>query len=80
MKNKPEEKQENIPQHCEQIFLNSLHNSQQMVQIYLISGVRLIGTVVSSDEYTILLSTKLGGTQMLYKHSITTICAFREGN
>ncbi len=61
--------------HIEQLFLNNLLNKKQVVQIYLATGIKMVGTILGSDEFTILLSTKTFGLQMFYKHAITTISA-----
>lgn len=78
LKHMPEQKQHNAPQHCEQIFLNALQSTKQMVQIYLVTGIKMIGVILSSDDFSILISTEFWGTQMLYKHAITTIAAYGE--
>lgn len=46
------------------------------VQVYLGNGIKLIGTVTSFDDYTILLSAPTYGVQLIYKHSITTISPY----
>lgn len=63
-------------EHSEQIFLDSLQSKRQIVQIYLATGLKMVGTLLGSDEFTILLSTKSFGRQMFYKHAITTISAY----
>lgn len=65
-------------EHSEQIFLDSLQNKGQLVIIYLINGVKMVGFILGSDEFTVLFSTKSGGTQMLYKDAITTVSGYHE--
>jgi len=60
-------------EHSEQIYLEDLQNKQQTVQIYLGSGIKLVGHIVGFDDFTILLSGKGHGSQMLYKHAITSM-------
>jgi len=62
----------------EQLFLGQLKAKKQLAQIYLQAGIKLIGYVLDADEFTILITTRSGGEQMLYKHSITTISTYRE--
>lgn len=64
--------------HKEHIFLDSFQRNVCGVQIYLITGIKMVGVIVGSDDFTILLSTKIWGTQLIYKHAITTISAYRE--
>lgn len=66
--------------HCEQNFIDSLQESSTTVQVYLISGSRLIGRILGSDDYTILMSRSRPGTQMIYKTAITTIAPFEDKN
>lgn len=68
------------PINVEQIFLEALKNKEQLVQIYLTGGIKMVGTIKSFDDFTILISARSFGMQMIYKHSITTICtAHKEG-
>lgn len=64
--------------HQEQIFLDYFQKNGYGVQIYLLTGIKMIGVILGSDDFTILLSTKYWGSQMIYKHAITTISAYRE--
>jgi len=63
------------PENVEQIFLKSLKDKEQLVQIYLAGGIKMVGTIKNFDDFTILISARSFGMQMIYKHSITTICA-----
>lgn len=57
-------------------FLAALEKARVQVTIYLVSGIRLQGTVESSDQYGLLL----GGTsqQFIFKRAISTIVPARE--
>ena len=62
-------------EHVEQVFLDGLQSRGKLVQIYLVSGIKMVGTILGTDDFTILISTRSFGMQMLYKHAITTISA-----
>jgi host factor-I protein len=57
-------------------FLAAIKKAQVQVTIYLVSGIRLQGTVESSDQYGVLL----GGNsqQFIFKRAISTIVPSRE--
>ena len=52
-------------------FLNALRKEHVPVSIYLVNGIKLQGQIDSFDQYVVLLKNTV--TQMLYKHSISTI-------
>ncbi|CAB3797612.1 RNA chaperone Hfq [Pararobbsia alpina] len=52
--------------------LNSLRKERKRVQIFLINGIRLVGTIESFDQYLIMLSTP-NGVQGIYKRAISTV-------
>jgi host factor-I protein len=56
-------------------FLAALKKNQ-VVTIYLISGIRLQGTVESSDQYGLLLAGN--SQQFIFKSAISTIVPSRE--
>ena len=53
-------------------FLNSLRRAKAPVTIFLVKGVKLQGVVTWFDAFSLLLRRD-GATQLLYKHSISTI-------
>lgn len=57
-------------------FLAALQKARVQVAVYLVSGVRLQGTVESSDQYGVML----GGSsqQFIFKRAISTIVPSRE--
>ena len=59
-------------------FLNALRKEHVAVSIYLVNGIKLQGQVDSFDQYVILLKNTV--TQMVYKHSISTIVPARAVN
>lgn len=57
-------------------FLNDLRKRKQQVEVYLMSGVRLIGTIESFDAQTVLLKAN-GMTELVNKQLISTVCPSR---
>ena len=55
-------------------FLNSVRRSKAPVTIFLVKGVKLLGFITWFDAFSILLRRD-GATQLVYKHSISTIHA-----
>lgn len=53
-------------------FLNSLRRAKLPVTIFLVKGVKLQGVVTWFDAFSLLLRRE-GTSQLLYKHSISTI-------
>lgn len=52
-------------------FLRKLLNNT--VQIYLTNGIKLIGTLINGDDFTILLDGKGGQEQLIYKNAIASL-------
>ena len=53
-------------------FLNSIRRSKTPATIFLMKGVKLQGIVTWFDSFSLLLRRD-GGTQLVYKHAISTI-------
>lgn len=53
-------------------FLNSVRRSKQPVTIFLVKGVKLQGVITWFDAFSLLLRRE-GTSQLVYKHSISTI-------
>jgi host factor-I protein len=53
-------------------FLNSLRRAKLPVTIFLVKGVKLQGVVTWFDAFSLLLRRE-GTSQLVYKHSISTI-------
>ena len=52
--------------------LKALCAKKCIVAVYLVSGIRLIGTVQCFDRYTLLLAG-ISGQQLVYKHAVASI-------
>ena len=53
-------------------FLNSIRRAKLPVTIFLVKGVKLQGVVTWFDAFSVLLRRE-GASQLVYKHSISTI-------
>ena len=53
-------------------FLNSVRRARSPVTIFLVKGVKLQGVITWFDAFSLLLRRD-GGSQLVYKHSISTI-------
>src|SRR5256885_8334365 len=53
-------------------FLNSVRRAKQPVTIFLVKGVKLQGAITWFDAFSLLLRRE-GTSQLIYKHSISTI-------
>ena len=53
-------------------FLNSVRRAKLPVTIFLVKGVKLQGVITWFDAFSLLLRRD-GSTQLVYKHSISTI-------
>ena len=53
-------------------FLNSVRRARVPVTIFLVKGVKLQGVVTWFDSFSMLLRRE-GASQLIYKHSISTI-------
>ena len=53
-------------------FLNSVRRSKSPVTIFLVKGVKLQGVITWFDSFSLLLRRD-GASQLVYKHSISTI-------
>ena len=56
----------------EEIFINDLIDHRKLVTIFLISGIKLEGTITSSDNNTLVLKGA-NNIQLIYKHAVSTI-------
>jgi len=54
-------------------FLTNLRTSGAKTNIFLVNGIKLIGTIESFDPFCILLKGQGGISQLIYKHAISTI-------
>ena len=56
----------------EESFIKDLIAHHKLVTIFLISGIKLEGTITSSDSNTLTLKGT-NNIQLVYKHAISTI-------
>lgn len=59
-------------QNIQDVFLNTLRKEKVPVTIFLVSGVKLQGTVSGFDNFCVVLR-RSPQVQLVYKHSIATI-------
>ena len=60
------------PQSLQDIFLNGVRRSKTPVTLFLLKGVKLQGVITWFDAFSLLLRRD-GASQLVYKHSISTI-------
>ena len=56
-------------------YLNALRKERVQVSIYLVNGIKLQGQIESFDQFVVLLKNTV--SQMVYKHSISTVVPAR---
>ena len=59
-------------QNIQDVFLNTLRKEKVPVTIFLVSGVKLQGTVTGFDNFCVVLR-RSPQIQLVYKHSIATV-------
>lgn len=59
-------------QNVQDVFLNTLRKEKVPVTVFLVSGVKLQGTVTGFDNFCVVLR-RAPQIQLVYKHSIATI-------
>lgn len=63
--------------YSEQSFIDGI-KKDEYIAVYLVTGVKLVGTLLGYDEFTISMSGNNTESQMIYKNNITTIVVYRE--
>ena len=58
----------------ESSFLAQVIENKTPMEVFLINGVCLKGRILSYDDRSILLESREGKKQLLYKHYISTVC------
>ncbi|MEM5367184.1 RNA chaperone Hfq [Paraburkholderia azotifigens] len=53
-------------------YLAELVSERKTIWVFLMTGIRLVGTVTSFDQYVIALQS-IEGPQVIYKRAISTI-------
>lgn len=64
------------PVSLQDLFLNSARRSRAPLTVFLLKGVKLQGVITWFDAFSLLLRRD-GQTQLVYKHSISTIMPSR---
>lgn len=64
--------EDDSPTSVQDVFLNHLRKNKTPLTVFLISGVKLQGTLTWFDSFSMLLH-KDGHSQLVYKHAIATI-------
>ena len=54
------------------IFLNAVRKSDDMVTMFLVNGVMLQGHILAFDLFCMLLHRD-GASQLVYKHAVSTV-------
>ena len=60
------------PVNVQDVFLNHVRKNKVSLTVFLLNGVKLQGLVTWFDNFSILLKRD-GHSQLVYKHSISTI-------
>ncbi|MCR9191333.1 MAG: RNA chaperone Hfq [Gammaproteobacteria bacterium] len=58
-------------QQLEDAFLAQLKNDAETVSVFLVNGIKLHGVIDDYDDHIIML--KSTGTQMIFKHAVSTV-------
>jgi host factor-I protein len=62
-------------QNIQDPFLNALRKERIPVSIFMKNGIKLQGTIVSFDQFIVMLKNVT--TQVVYKHAISTVVPSR---
>jgi len=73
---KPKEQQQTLS--LQDSFLDTLRKEQTPVSMFLVNGIKLVGQILSFDQYVILLKNSV--TEVVYKHAISTVVPMRPGS
>ena len=63
-------------QNIQDSFLNNARKEKGLITIYLLSGVKLSGSIKSFDKYSLVLETN-NQEQLIFKHAISTVVTTR---
>jgi host factor-I protein len=66
-------------QNIQESFLNNARKDKSIIQIYLLSGVKLSGRIKSFDKYSLVLETN-NQEQLIFKHAVSTVVTVRPGH
>jgi host factor-I protein len=65
-------------QSLQDTFLDTLRKEQTQVSMFLVNGIKLVGQILSFDQYVILLKNSV--TEVVYKHAISTVVPMKPGS
>ena len=60
------------PENLQDRFLNQARKDRTMLTLFLMNGFQLRGTIVSFDQFAVLVLSD-GRQNLIYKHAISTI-------
>jgi len=60
------------PPQGQDAFLNAARGQATRVSVFLVNGIRLVGSVESFDRHVVVLRSATG-VQLVYKHAISTV-------
>jgi len=63
-------------QNIQDSFLNNARKDKIVLNIYLMSGVKLSGRIKSFDKYSLVLETN-NQEQLIFKHAISTVVTLK---
>jgi host factor-I protein len=72
-------KMKNLTMSLQDSFLDKLRKERVPVSIFLVNGIKLHGKIEAFDNYVVMLKFE-DNTQMVFKHSISTVAPTRPIN
>ena len=60
------------PENLQDRFLNQARKDRTMVTLFLMNGFQLRGTIISFDQFAVLVLSD-GKQNLIYKHAISTV-------
>lgn len=63
--------------YLQDMFLNTLRKEHVPISMFLINGIKLVGSIESFDQYVVMLRGQMG-IQLIYKHAISTVLPSRD--
>ena len=60
------------PENLQDRFLNQARKDRTMLTLFLMNGFQLRGTIISFDQFAVLVLSD-GKQNLIYKHAISTI-------
>ena len=60
------------PENLQDRFLNQARKDRTMVTLFLMNGFQLRGTIISFDQFAVLVLSE-GRQNLIYKHAISTV-------